>query len=247
MRPPSHLVALCLLVLPSTLLAQTDPQTASLGRTLRQGAEPSRRAQAARVLGESDDPEALKPLCEGLKDPSEQVRASAAEALGKLGEPGGLECLEARKDEPDAAARAALESAVHTLRELKARPPKLYVMLGGVKDTTGALPPELVKSTEARLRRKLFQSGAWLAPERESETAAKAVLHKQKLQGYRLMTEIRPGPSGGLKLAVMCLRYPGKQLLGSVEVQASGGEPVELLSALVPQAIEEAAGSFKWK
>jgi len=76
------------------------------------------------------------------------------------------------------------------------------VMLDGVKDTTGKLPPELVKATEGRMRRKLTQAGAGLAPEKESEAAAKAVLHKQKLQGYRLMAEIRPGASGGLKLAV---------------------------------------------
>jgi hypothetical protein len=40
---------------------------------------------------------------------------------------------------------------------------------------------------------------------------------------------------------------PGKQLIGTVWVQASDGEPEELLSALVPRAIEEAADSFKWK
>ena len=63
MRPSSPLVTLVLLALPATVLAQTNPQTASLSRTLKQGAEPQPRAQAARVLGESDDPEALQPLC----------------------------------------------------------------------------------------------------------------------------------------------------------------------------------------
>ncbi|PTL78565.1 HEAT repeat domain-containing protein [Vitiosangium sp. GDMCC 1.1324] len=247
MRSPSHLISLLLVVLPATVLAQTDAQTASLARRLKQGAEPEHRIQAARLLGESDDPEALQPLCSGLEDASAEVRAAAAGGLEKLGELGGLECLEAHKDEPDAAARAAQESALRSLRALKAKPPRLYVMLAEVKDTTGTLPPELVKLTEARLRRKLVQSGAWLAPEKESEAAAKGVLRKQKIQGYRLVTEIRPGPSEGLKLSVMCLRYPGKQLLGNVEVQASGGEPGDLLAALAPRAIEEAAGSFGWK
>lgn len=247
MRSPSHLVALCLLALPVTVLAQTDAQTASLARRLKQGAEPAHRVQAARVLGESEDPEALGPLCAGLQDESAEVRAAAAEGLEKLGELGGLECLEAHKDEPDAAARSARDSALRSLRALKARPPRLYVMFAGLKDTTGTVPPELVKLTEARLRRKLVQSGAWLAPEKESEAAAKGVLKKQKIPGYRLVGEIRPGPSGGLKLSVMCLRYPGKQLLGNVEVQASGGEPGELLAALAPRAVEEAAESFRWK
>ena len=216
MRSPSHLVACCLLVLPTTILAQADPQTASLSRTLVKGAEPHHRVQAARVLGDSEDPEALKPLCEGLKDPSGEVRAAAAEALGKL-------------------------------EALKARAPRLYVLFTGVKDTTGTVSPEWVASTEARMRRKLAQMGALLAPEKEAEKAAKGVLATHKLQGYRLLTEIRPGPQGGVKLSVMGLRYPGKQLIGAVEVQASGAEPGELLTALAPQAIEEAASSFGWK
>lgn len=248
MRSPSHLVTLLLLVCPATVLAQTDPQTASLARRLKQGAEPEHRIQAARVLGASEDPEALPPLCAGLQDPSAEVRAAAAQALEKLEELGGLECLEAHKDEPDAAAKAALESALGRLRQLKARPPKLYVLLGTVKDTTGTLSPELVKATEARMRRKLTQEGAWLAPEKEAEAAANGVLSKHKIQGYRLTAEIRPGASGGLKLSVMCTRYPGKQkLLGTIEVQASGAEPYELLWALAPEAITETAASFKWK
>jgi hypothetical protein len=246
MRSPSHLVLL-LLALPASVLAQTDPQTVSLGKTLRQGAAPEHRVQAARVLGESEDPEALGALCEGLKDPSGEVRTASAEALGKLGEVAGLECLEALKEEPDAAAQAAIKASLRTLQALKARPPRVYVLLEGVKDTTGTVSPELVKSTEARMRRKLAQKGAWLAPEKESEAAAKGVLRKHKVQGYRLVGEIRPGPEGGLTLAVMWIRYPGKQLLGTVQVHASGGEPGELLAALAPEAVEEVSTSFAWK
>jgi hypothetical protein len=245
MRSPSHLVTLLLLVCPATVLAQSNPETASLARRLKQGAESGHRVQAARVLGESEDPEALAPLCAALEDPTGEVRAAAAGALEKLGEPGGVECLEARKDEPDEAAKAARDSALKSLRALKTRAPKFYVMLSEVKDTTGTLPPELVKATEARMRRKLTQMGAWLAPEKEGEAAAKAVLRKHKLQGYRLVAEIRPGPSEGLKLSVMWLRYPGKQLLGSAQVEASGGEPYELLAALAPGAVEEVVESFK--
>jgi hypothetical protein len=248
MRSPSHLVAFCLLALPPTVLAQADPQTASLSRTLARGAEPQHRVQAARVLGESEDPEALKPLCEGLKDPSGEVRAAVAEALGTLGEPGGLECLEARKEETDEAAKAANAAAVRKLGELKARAPRAYVLFTGVKDTTGTVSAEWVAATEARMRRKLTQQGVLLAPEQEDEKAARGLLARHEIQGYRLVAEIRPGAEGGLKLTVMGLRYPGKkQLLGQVQVQASGAEQGELLGALAPEAIEEAASTFGWK
>lgn len=246
MRSPSHLVTLLLLVCPATVLAQTDPQTASLGKRLKQGAEPPHRIQAARLLGESEDPEALQPLCAGLEDPEGEVRAAAAGGLEKLGELGGLECLEARKDEPDAAAKAALESALGTLRALKARPPKFYVMLGEVKDTTGTLSPELVKATAARMRRKLAQVGAWLAPEKEGEAAAKGVLRKHGINGFRVQAEIHPTESGGLLVRMVCIGYPGQELLGDVEVQASGAKPEDLLKVLAPRIVEEAADTFEW-
>jgi hypothetical protein len=105
----------------------------------------------------------------------------------------------------------------------------------------------LVKLTEARLRRALFQAGAALAPEKETEAVARDVLRKRDLSGYRLIPEVRPGPTGGLKLSVMCLRYPGKQLLGTVEVQGSDAEPGELLAALVPRVIADSATSYKWR
>src|SRR5688572_9482956 len=136
MRSPSSLLALVLLTLPGTVMAQVDSRIASLSKQLGQGQEPRLRSQAAQGLGSSDDPEALKPLCDGLKDPSEQVRTAVAQALGKLKEVAGLECLKARKGETDAAAQAAIKASMETLQALKARPPKVYVQLGGVKDKT---------------------------------------------------------------------------------------------------------------
>src|SRR5688572_3735975 len=107
MRCSSSLLALVLLSLPGAVLAQVDPRIASLSKQLGTGQEPKVRSQAALGLGSSDDPEALKPLCAALKDPSEQVRAASAQALGKLKELAGLECLKARKSETDSATKAA--------------------------------------------------------------------------------------------------------------------------------------------
>ncbi|ATB42579.1 PBS lyase HEAT repeat-like domain protein [Cystobacter fuscus] len=226
MRFSSHLVALLLLAFPPSVLAQADAQTSSLAKTLKQGAVVAHRVQAARLLGESDDPEAMPPLCAGLADESPEVRAAVASALEKLAEPGAVGCLEARKGEPDPQVQAALTSALKALRALQARPARLYVRLMPLEDKTGALSPELVKLTEAQ---------------------ARDVLRKRKLSGYRLVPEVRPGPTGGLTLAVLCLRYPGKQLLGSVDVQGSEGESGELLAALVPRVIADSATAYKWR
>ncbi|MGZ3458741.1 MAG: HEAT repeat domain-containing protein [Archangium sp.] len=246
MRCPLSLLVLLLLTLPGAALAQVDSRTASLGKQLGQGQDPRARSQAALGLGSSDDPEALKPLCEGLKDPSEQVRAAAAQALGKLKELSGLECLKSRKGETDEAARAAIRASIETLQDLREQAPKLYVMFGGVKDKTGHLRPEVLRFAEERIRRKLTQVGALLAPEKESKAAAQGVLRKHGIHGYRVQAEIHPTDEGGLKVRMVCIGYPDQALLGDVEVQASGAKPEELLKVLAPRIVEEAADTFEW-
>ncbi|QRK03974.1 HEAT repeat domain-containing protein [Archangium violaceum] len=246
MRCPFSLLSLLLLTLPGVALAQVDSRTAALSKQLGQGQEPRLRSQAAQGLGASDDPEALKPLCEGLKDPSEQVRAASAQALGKLKELAGLECLKARKRETDAATQAAIQASIQVLQGLKEQTPRLYVSFGGVKDKTGQLRPEVVKSTEARMRRKLTQVGALLAPTKEKKAAAKGVLRKHGILGFRVQAEILDTESGGLLVRMVCVSYPDQLLLGDVEVQASGAKPEELLKVLAPRIIEEAADTFEW-
>jgi hypothetical protein len=239
-------LSLLLVFLPGITLAQVDPQVASLSKLLAQGTEPHQRVQAARLLGESEDPEAVPALCTGLQDASEEVRGVAARGLELLKEVAALECLEARKEEPNEQVQAALQSALKTLRALKARPPRLYMVLDELKDTTGQ-SPELVKATQARLRRALFLLGAQLASEKQSKKEVEATLRKQGLKGYRLMAEIRPGKEGGLMLSVLCMSYPGQRLMGSIQVRASEAEPYALLAALAPQAIEEARATCSWE
>jgi hypothetical protein len=246
MRCSSSLLALVLLSLPGFALAQVDPRIASLSKQLGSGQEPKARSQAALGLGSSDDPEALKPLCAALKDSSEQVRAASAQALGKLKELAGLECLKARKSETDAATKAAIQASIEALQAFKDRTPRVYVQLSGVKDKTGQLKPEVLKVTEARMRRKLTQVGAMLAPTKESKSAAQGVLRKHGIQGFRLQAEIHPTEGGGLRVSVVCISYPDQALLGDVELQASGAKPEELLKVLAPRIIDEAADTFEW-
>jgi hypothetical protein len=248
MRRPSSLLALVLLTLPgAAALAQVDSRTASLSKQLIQGQEPRARSQAAAGLGSSDDPEALKPLCDGLKDPNEQVRAAVAQALGKLKEVAGLECLKARKAESDAAVQSAIKTSIQTLQAMKDQTPRVYVHFAGVKDKTGKLSSALVKSTEARMRRKLSLMGALLAPAKEAKAAAQGVLKKHGIQGYRVQAEVHSTEQGGLRVTMVCISYPDQSLLGDVELQASGAKPEDLLKALAPRIIEEAADTFEWE
>lgn len=241
---PSALVLF--LLAPGAALSQGDSRIAFLGRQLQQGKDPRTRSQAALVLGATEDPEAVAPLCGALKDASELVRSAAAKGLAKLLEPAALGCLQAHKAEADAKVKAAVEEAVAALKAYQARPPRFYLAVDGLKDRTKKLPADLVKATEARLRSRLMRSGAALAPARESKAAAKGVLKKLGVTGYRITPEIHATESGGLRVAIVCLSYPDLLLLGQVDVNAAGAEPADLLKALVPRVVEEASETFEW-
>ncbi|NVJ09674.1 HEAT repeat domain-containing protein [Myxococcus sp. AM001] len=235
-----------LLLAPCAALAQGSSRIAFLGKQLQKSKDPRSRSQAALVLGATEDPEAVPLLCNGLKDESELVRAAVAKGLAKLLEPDGLACLQAHKAEADASVQAAVREAVGALKEYQSRPPRFYVHLEALKDRTGKLPADLVKATEARLRSRLMRSGAQLAPAKETKAAAKGTLKKLRVRGYRITPELHATDSGGLRVALVCLTYPDLSLMGQVEVNAAGAQPGDLLKALVPRAVEEAAETFEW-
>jgi hypothetical protein len=85
-----------------------------------------------------------------------------------------------------------------------------------------------------------------LAPAKESKKAAKGILKKHGISGYRLSAEIQKTDGGGLKIAILCLSYPELALLGQVDVAASGAGPEDLLKALIPKAIQDVAQTFEW-
>jgi hypothetical protein len=246
MRPRVLLPALFSCVLPCLALAQVDARVAALSRQLATDKDPAIRSKAAQGLGTSDDPEAVRALCAGLEDPEEAVRVAAAEGLGELQEVSALTCLQARRGGSDAVTAAAIREAVRSIEAFKAQKPSIYLAFDGVKDRTGSLSPELVRFAEQRFARKLVQRGAQLAPKGEKKAAAQSALQKRGIPGYRLIAEVHPAEGGGLRLTVVCLSYPDNRLLGQAEVQASRGEPAALLKALVPAAVEEAAGTLEW-
>ena len=240
-----RLLLVLLLSVSLPAVAQGDPRVAFLTRQLEKGKDPRVRSNAALVLGATEEPEAVTPLCTALGDTSEVVRAAAAKGLVQLMELSALDCLKAHK-ETDAATQKAISEAIQEMEAFKSRAPRLYVAFQGLKDKTGGLPAELVKATEGRLKRKLIHTGALLAPEKEAKKAAQGVLKKQKIKGYRLSAEIHSTEGGGLRIAVVCLSYPDLALLGQAEVQASGAPPADLLKALAPKVIEEVAATLEW-
>ena len=224
--------------------SSADPRIAYLSRQLRTGKDVRVRAQAALVLGQSEEVSALAPLCDGLLDSSEVVRGAAARALEELSELGGLPCLERARNDRDPSAQAAVRRALGKLVELRDRRPWLYIALRPVK-LAPTMEQPLAELTETRLRRQLNQLGARLAPADEPRTSAKRVLANQKMSGFSLVPELLEHGEKGLRMRVLCLSYPDERLLGQVEVKATGGRPADLVKALVPRAVSEVAGIFE--
>lgn len=247
MRPPlALLVLLPVLSFAPAALAQADARIAYLTRQLEKGRDARVRAQSALVLGATEDPDAMAPLCRGLEDPSELVRAAAAKALVKLQDFRALGCLKPRTGDSHPEARSAILEAVRTLEGFKARPPRFYLLFTGVVDRTSSLTPDLVRLAEQRLKRKLAAEGALLAGPSDSKAAAKSVLKQRRIKGFRLSAELHPLPGGGLRLALVCMTYPEQSILGQVNVKAAGAKPADLIRALAPKAIQEAAATFDW-
>jgi len=219
---------------------------AFLARQLEKASDPRVRSQNALLLGSAKNPAAVRPLCLAFGDESELVRTSVAKALGQLGEPSALDCLKARKNDGAAAVRAEVERALKVLEAAANHRPELYISMSRVADKTANLPQEMLQLTEERIRARLQALGGVFAPEGESRSAARSVLKKQKLKGFMLKVELDSTPSGGLKVNLLCFTYPDRNLLGEVNVKASGGKTETLIRAMAPKVIDEAAETFNW-
>ncbi|MGO9830766.1 MAG: HEAT repeat domain-containing protein [Myxococcaceae bacterium] len=238
--------ALALLVA-SGASADADARWSFLVRQLTTAQDPRARVQAALTLGATEDASALAPLCKALADPEPLVRAAVARSLPNLHDPAALDCLLAHGTDSDSLARQEVARAVATLREVRARHPKVYVAVTPVVDDSD--PPadaSLLSLAHTRLVSRLRWMGAQVAPESEDRSAVGATLAGGQLQAFQIRTRLaRKGSE--VAVVMVCLSYPDQQVLGEVTGRASGGRPEDALRALVPRLLQDLAATFEWK
>lgn len=239
------------LALLSILLAQAsfaqDARLTFLSKQLDRASDPRVRAQSALLLGASHDPMAVTPLCKGLSDASDLVRSAAARALGQLESPAGLDCLKSHVGAQSGDTRAAFEAAIASLVPQKAGKAELYIALAPIQVKVGQVPSDLLRLTEERLKNKLMAMGGVFAPSQESRAQAAQVLRQKRLKGYYVEVQLEASAPTALKMNVVCFTYPERSLLGEITVKASGAKPADLIKALAPRAIDEAAATFDWR
>ena len=231
-----------MVLLGGTALADGDPRVAFLARQLSTASDPRVRAQAALTLGTTEAPGALVPLCAALEDPVPLVRVAVARSLPELHDLAALDCLAAHEGDPAPEAGAEIRRAVALLRKVKERPPTVNVWVDPVRDpSTPPLGDALCGEARARLVRQLAWSGA------RSDTVESAPRGPARgTPAYLLQPTLLRGDGGVVVLAAVCLTWPSKQILGEVRVKGSGGTPLDLVRALVPRLVQDAASTFEW-
>ena len=236
-------MALGAVLLGGPALAEGDPRIAFLARQLSTATDPRVRAQAALTLGTTEAPGALVPLCAALEDPEPLVRSAVARSLPELHDLGALECLTAHPADPDPQPQAEISRSVALLRKVKERKPTVDVWVDPVRDPSSPpLGDALCGEARTRLVKRLAWSGARSEP---VESAPKG--RAKGTPAYLLQPTLLRGDGGALVMAAVCLTWPSKQILGEVRVKGSGGTPPDLIRALVPRLIQDAASTFEWE
>jgi hypothetical protein len=235
-------LAACGLLFWGSAWAEEDPRVAFLARQLGSATDPRVRAQAALTLGTTEATGARSLLCAALTDPIPLVRVAAARALPELHELEALDCLLARAGDPVPEVQAEVERSLGRLREVKARAPTVAVWVDGVRDPSDPpLGPELCAETQARLVTRL----TWAGAKSGVVKAATKTPPVRSLPAYLLKPTLLRNERG-VELAAVCLTWPKKQILGEVRVRGSGGAPPDLIRALVPRLLDDAARTFEW-
>jgi hypothetical protein len=238
------------------------------------------RTNAALALGATNDDAAVAPLCEGLEDPSDVVRQAVAVALKKLARPTSLDCIGRRESlEANASVKQQLARAREAITATIARSPagagagggagegaaeatngsaKYYVSVSHVANNTTRPTTDIDRVVRGAIASKLQTLGEYqMAPDGESNAAAKATVSKRRLKGYYLGVSVDnfDYSDGSLRVRVKIavFSYPGKDLRGEVPASASlpGSRPGDsnaedqLMTVVAARAAELFAQNFR--
>lgn len=229
----SRLGALLLSVLLAAGSAQAAPPTvAELSERLKHGEDFRVRLQAALELGKSADPDALEPLVAGLDDPNASVRTASAAALQELGDADAVPALKQHRLDKSDLVRKQIKATVAALEQPAAegaRPARLLVKLGTMKNRTTVKAPRIEAELESESRKKLDE----LPGVRVMKSAAEAPPDKipvvmvtgqiQKLQASRDGSDIVYSASVEYILHTM----PDESIAAKVSGSASGSLTAE--------------------
>jgi hypothetical protein len=276
------LLPLAVLLFPFT--ARADGRVPFLAARLQYPPAPGQpddfrvRTNAALALGATDDDAAIAPLCGGLDDPKDLVRQAVAVALKRLARASSRGCLQQHlATESSSEAKSQIKRALDAVDAAGASaaargggggsssdaPPnaanaRFYVSVSRVTNNTTRSAADVERIVHGAIASKLAELGEYqLAPQGESNAAAKAALARRNLKGYYLGVSVdKLDYSDGnlrVRVKIAVFSYPGRDLRGEVPASASypgarpgdSGAEEQLMSVVAARAAELFAQNFK--
>jgi hypothetical protein len=233
---------LCALLSAAPALGQ-DARLNYASKQLATASDPRIRVSSALLLGRSNNPAAVAPLCNALKDAEAVVRSAVAGALGELAKfPDSIACLKSAPKDSDASVRAAIARALEAAGP--ALPAGLAIAIEPVIDKVGSLSPEVLTLADGLIREKVQAMGATIVPAVDPKGGKPPA---RGAKAFQLRAQLTPGDDKSLKLEILVMTYPDLALQGSWNVKAKGGKPESLLKKMVPVVVDNAANELEWK
>jgi len=244
-------------ILLSLLVATTavaDARTDFLVRMLSTSTQFRVRVQAALALGaQSPDAKIVGALARALGDGHPSVRAASATALERLNDGSALPALRNAQRDRDSDVRRAVDKAIASISgssggqrpdtgggevgpaPTPSGPATYYVGVGIPGDRVGLPATEISRLHDYVVRTVQAIEGVVIAPERESESAARSVISQRRLAGFYVdgsvtKVEVRPDGAVRAEVSVVVGMYPGRSikamLSGAATVPGGGSSPV---------------------
>jgi hypothetical protein len=232
----------------SAAFGQSPGDIPELAKRLKTSDDFRVRTQAALALGATGSPNAVRHLCEGLKDQNAAVRTAAAAALGRTGST-GVGCLKEKlKEESVKYVQTAIRDAITKLTPVTPSidgSTKYYVAIGEIMNDSGRA--ELAAIVRKSLAKHFSQvPGVVVAPEAETPAQAKALLSKHaSIKSFCVWPKIKMTYEGAnlkLKLDLSLLTYPDKAFRGSVNRSMTMPDVTQPDRSAEDELIDMAAG-----
>lgn len=219
-----------------------DARVRFMAQVLTTTSDPKVRIQTVTILGGTQSPAAVAPLCEAMHDSEVAVRVAAARALARIGQSGALACLKELTD-TERAVRLEIEAAIHLLEQPRKTPVAL-VTIDPISVDGSVVSPDEANILGSVLRESLGLRGvAMMVTEAEDGGAPTPAGSPSR---YRLSLKASTSGATGLRLELSVKRYPREELMGSWNVKASGGSHEALMKVMIPRIVGDVAEDLQW-
>lgn len=123
----------------------------------------------------------------------------------------------------------------------------VFVHVAPIVDGVHSLADAAMDAGEKALKAALAEKSATVLSPEEPEAALAEAAKAAKPRAYQLKLTVTRAAEEGLKVELLVATFPKGSLKGSWSVTGSGAPAAELMEAIVPRVIADAAQDLQWK